>query len=201
MASLRLLGWGLLASAFLAAAMEIAAQSLTHDWGAMAASDVLLILAPDRFDAVRDSVDEFLHPLVWDYVVLPLLMLPGWVLFGVPGAALVWIFRPAEDRDETGTDTLPQASYEEIVAAAREADEDDIGIPSKYRDLDEYDPARHSDDEAIYPALDPVYLEQADMVPPARQIPSGDGSGGTAGNGDPGRSSSGPPGSGISRPF
>lgn len=205
---MRLLGWALLAAAFLAAALETAAQGITHDWGTMAARDVLAVLAPDLFDAWRDAVDEALHPAVWDYVVLPLLILPGWLLIGVPGGLLVWLFRPAPDPEDTGPDSFPQASYEEIVAAAHEADKDDIGIPSKYRDLEEYDPSRQPSDEGIDPALDPLYLEQADVIPPARHIPSsaqassqGTGPGNTPGTG----SGNGPGnegfGSGLNRPF
>jgi hypothetical protein len=172
MHSLRLLGWGLLAAAFLAAALETAAQGMTHGWGTMAARDVLELLAPDLFDAFRDNVASLLHPVVWDYVILPLLILPGWLLIGVPGGLLVWLSRPAADPDDTGADSFPQASYEEIVAAAREADKDDIGIPSKYRDLEEYDPSRQPSDEDADTALDPLYLDQADVIPPAGHIPS-----------------------------
>jgi len=199
---MRLLGWGLLAAAFLAAALETAAQGITHDWGTMAARDVLEVLAPDLFDAWRDTVDEVLHPAVWDYVVLPLLILPGWLLIGVPGGLLVWLFRPARDPEDTGPDSFPEASYEEIVAAAHEADKDDIGIPSKYRDLDEYDPSRQPADDGVDPALDPLYLEQADVIPPARHIPSSaQGSEAPQGN----SSGTGPGndgfGGGLNRPF
>ncbi len=195
---MRLLGWGLLAAAFLAAALETAAQGITHDWGTMAARDVLEVLAPDLFDAFRDNVDAVLHPAVWDYVVLPLLILPGWLLIGVPGGLLVWLFRPAPDPEDTGPDSFPEASYEEIVAAAREADKDDIGIPSKYRDLEEYDPSRQPTDDGVDPALDPLYLEQADVIPPASHIPSSvQGSEAPPGNG-PGNDGF---GGGLNRPF
>ncbi|MCD6073720.1 MAG: hypothetical protein K0Q70_603 [Rhodospirillales bacterium] len=187
---MRLLGWGLLAAAFLAAALETAAQGITHNWGSMPARDVLEVLAPDLFDAFRDRVDSALDPAIWDYVVLPLLILPGWLLIGVPGGLLVWLFRPAPHPDDAAGDSFPQASYEEIVAAAHEADKDDIGIPSKYRDLEEYDPSRQPADEGGDPALDPLYLEQADVIPPARHIPS------SAQGSVPGNSPTNSPGSG-----
>jgi hypothetical protein len=199
MHSLRLLGWGLLATAFLAALLETAAQGIMHQWGTMPARDVLEVMAPDLLDAFRDNVDEWFGPAVWDYAIFPLLILPGWLLIGVPGGLLVWYGRPAPDPDDAGPDAFPQASYEEIVAAAREADEDDIGIPSKYRDLDEYDPSRHGSEEAADPALDPLYLEQADVVPPARHIPSGGTP--TGGGGSEGGGSNGGFGGGLNRPF
>jgi len=203
---MRSLGWGLLVAAFLAAALETAAQGITREWGAMAARDVLAVLAPDLFEAFRDRVDSALHPAVWDYVILPLLFLPGWLLIGVPGGLLVWLFQPAPHPDDLAGDSFPQASYEEIVAAAREADEDDIGIPSKYRDLEEYDPSRQLSDEVADPSLDPLHLEQADVIPPARHIPSsvqGSAHGGTQANSQgSGQGNSGDGfGSGLNRPF
>lgn len=195
-----LLGWSLLAAAFVAAAAETAAQGVAREWGTMAAADVLMVLVPDLFDAIRDGVDELLNPLIWDYVVLPLLALPGWLLLGVPGVVLVWRYWPAGDPLEGNLDAYPQATYEDIVAAAREADEEDIGIPSKYRDLEEYDPTKFPSDEGgADPTHDPLYLEQADVVLPARHIPpQGGGTGGTNGSGQGG----GQTGSGgLNRPF
>jgi hypothetical protein len=168
---MRIVGWGFLAAAFLAAALETAAHGITRDWGSMSARDVFEVLAPDLFDAFRDKIDSVLHPVAWDYVIMPLLILPGWLLIGVPGGLLVWLFRPAPDPDYTNAASFPQVSYEDIVAAAREADEDDIGLPSKYRDLDEYDPSRQFTEEGIDSALDPLHREQADVIPPARHIP------------------------------
>lgn len=191
---LRLLGWGFLAAAFVAAAAETAALGIAHDWGTMAAADVLRILTPDLFDEVRDRVDELLHPSVWDYVILPLLALPGWLLLSVPGVALVWRYWPVTEPFEENLDAYPLATYEDIVAAAREAEEQDIGIPSKYRDLDEYDPTKRSQEDAgmADPTLDPLDLEQADVVPPSRHIPQR--GGGTDGGGHSGSG-------GLNRPF
>jgi hypothetical protein len=206
---LRLFGWGLLTAAFLSASLETVAQAITHNWGSMPARDMLDVMAPDLFDAFRDTVDDFLHPVVWDYVILPLLVLPGWLLLSVPGGLLVWYFHPAPDANDSGPDSFPQASYDEIVAAAHEADEQDTGIPSKYRDLEEYDPACHGTqgmEEEADPALDPLYVEQADVVPPARHIPSGGAGGGLGGQAQGEGWGSGSGGSdsfggGLNRPF
>ena len=195
---MRSLGWGLLAAAFLAAALETAAQSLTGSWGSMAARDVLAVMFPTLFDAFRDNVDASFGPWMWDFVILPLLILPFWLLLCVPGGFLIWYFQPPPDPDDSSPDAFPGTTYEEIVAAAREADEDDIGIPSKYRDLDEYDPTRQPSDEEIDPALDPLYLEQADVVPPARHIPSGNA---PTGNSATEGGNGGNFGSGLNRPF
>jgi len=101
---------------------------------------------------------------------LPVLALPGWLLAGAPGAALVWHYRSRVEESDPLEDSLPLTTYEEIVAAAREADEDDIGLPSKYRDLDEYDPANRQNDDDADAALDSSDVEPAEVVPHSRYI-------------------------------
>ena len=132
----------------------------------MAASDVMRVLTPNFFDSMEAAV----APFAWDFVVLPLLAFPGWLLLGGPGALLAWRYRSPLEIGEEGDEDFPHTTYEEIVAAAEEADKDDIGLPSKYRDLAEYDPslAPGEDQGELFP--DPDDRERADIVPPARFI-------------------------------
>ena len=162
----RFLGWTLLVAAFVAAAAERAALSLAQDWGVMAASDVLRVLYPRTLESLQNAM----APFAWNYIVLPVLALPGWLLAGAPGAALVWHYRSRVEESDPLEDSLPLTTYEEIVAAAREADEDDIGLPSKYRDLDEYDPANRQNDDDADAALDSSDVEPAEVVPHSRYI-------------------------------
>jgi hypothetical protein len=174
MRALKSVGWLLLGAAFLAAAAESAAQAIAQEWGFMSASDVMQLLTPRLFDTLELAI----APIAWDFVVLPLLALPGWILLGVPGAALAWHYRSPIEIEEDGDEDFPHTTYEEIVAAAEEADKDDIGLPSKYRDLDEYDPslAPGEDQGELFP--DPDDRERADIVPPARFIAPGANDGG-----------------------
>jgi hypothetical protein len=168
MQALKSLGWLLLGAAFLAAGAESAAQAMTQEWGFMAASDVLRVLTPRLFDALELTVS----PIAWDFIVLPLLALPGWLLLGVPGALLAWRYRTPIEIGEEGDEDFPHTTYEEIVAAAEEADKDDIGLPSKYRDLAEYDPSVAPGEDQGELFADPDDRERADIVPPARFIAS-----------------------------
>ena len=178
----RSLGWGLLVAAFLAAGAESAAQVIANQWGLMPASDVLRVLYPHVFASLQSAV----APFAWDYIVLPLLTLPGWILAGAPGAALAWRYRMQSDPVDLDDDgEFPRTTYEQVVASAREADEQDIGLPSKYRDLGEYDPTNPPSDVNDEPQLEPYDLERADIVPPARYIapPGHGGRGGHGGQG------------------
>jgi len=166
MQALRSIGWMLLGAAFLAAGAESAAQALAHEWGFMSASDVMRLLTPHLFDVIELSVP----PLAWNFVVLPLLALPGWLLLGVPGAMLAWRYRAPLEIGEEGDEDFPHTTYEEIVAAAEEADKDDIGLPSKYRDLAEYDPSVAPGEDQGEVFADPDDRERADIVPPAKFI-------------------------------
>ena len=174
----RSLGWGLLVAAFLAAGAESAAQVIANQWGLMAASDVLRVLYPHVFASMQGAV----APFAWEYIVLPVLTLPGWILMGAPGAALAWRYRLESDPVALEDDgEFPHTTYEEIVASAREADEQDIGLPSKYRDLGEYDPSNPPCDVHDEPQLEPYDLERADIVPPARYVAPPFGHGGHGG--------------------
>jgi hypothetical protein len=170
---MRSFGWALLIVAFLSAAVENAAQAIAHESGFMATSDVMRIMTPHLFARLEGAFGNDSHPIIWNFIILPLLALPSWLLIGLPGGLLAYHFRAPGDKFSTADDDYPQATYEDIVRAAREADEWDTGIPSKYRDLDEYDPSKPPDDEliAIASAKGDPELEHADVIPPARHIP------------------------------
>jgi hypothetical protein len=140
----RFFGWGLLVVAFVFTAAEAVAHGVVGEYGIMAASRVLDILAPEVLVSLKTLVAENIHPLAWDPLLVSLMKLPGWLLLGGPGVFLIWFFRDrSADAFETADD-YPYTSYEDILAAAEEADRDDIGLPSKYRDLDDYDPNEHA---------------------------------------------------------
>ena len=151
----RITGWCILVMAFVFTAAEAVVHGMLSEYGIVAASKVLAVLAPDTLADMKETVTENMSPLVWDPFMLTLLQLPGWILLGGPGVFLVWYFRDRTPGDSEIPDDYPHTTYEDIVAAAEEADYDDIGLPSKYRDLDDYDPTGQIDDSQ------PGYLTDA----------------------------------------
>ena len=151
----RITGWCILVMAFVFTAAEAVVHGMLSEYGIVAASKVLAVLAPDTLADMKEAVTENMSPLVWDPFMLTLLQLPGWILLGGPGVFLVWYFRDRTPGDSEIPDDYPHTTYEDIVAAAEEADYDDIGLPSKYRDLDDYDPTGQIDDSQ------PGYLTDA----------------------------------------
>jgi len=76
-------------------------------------------------------------PVLWDPVLVTVLQLPGWLLFGVPGVAMVWHFRANktmsdEDRED----------YERQKESLFVLDE----LSREARNHEDYDP--HEDDRA-----------------------------------------------------
>lgn len=151
----RIIGWSLLVMAFVFTAAEAVVHGILNQFGIVAASKVLEILAPDTLADMKAAIVENIGPLVWDPFMLTLLQLPGWILLGGPGVFLVWYFRDRSPGDFELPDDYPHTTYEDILAAAEEADYDDIGLPSKYRDLADYDPTEKMDD------IQPGYLTDA----------------------------------------
>ncbi|NQV58002.1 MAG: hypothetical protein HQ503_19230 [Rhodospirillales bacterium] len=135
----RFIGWTFLAVAFVFTAAEAIAHAFAREYGVMSAYRVLEILSPEKLERMADFISFQIHPMAWDPVATSLMVLPGWLLFGIPGGLLAWKCRPKMEGDDL-PDDYPHTTYEDILAAAEEADDYDTGLPSKYRDMDDFDP-------------------------------------------------------------
>jgi hypothetical protein len=145
----KILGWVLIAAALLFAAAETAAQALRGEWGIMAAARVVEILLPNYFDTFRDLL------------ALIIFQLPGWLLLGAPGVILALKYRAIPLGGEEPDDEIIHTTYEDIVASAEEADEWISNRPSKYSELEEYDPTNPLPDEE---ELEPYQLQESDAI-------------------------------------
>ena len=176
----RLMGWFLLVVAFVFTAAEATVHGMLDEFGVVSSFRVLQVLAPEYLASLQAAVEGYLHPLAWDPLLRALMQLPGWILLGGPGVFLIWYFRDRTPSEFELPEDYPHTTYEDIVAAAEEADYDDIGLPSKYRDLADYDPtepfvegapdyladAGHADDLAA--AKSP---EKLDVMSVLRKLP------------------------------
>ena len=140
--------------AFLSAVADVAAQALIGKSGVLSAVDVLDILAPDFLDRLIIFVRDGIHPLAWDPLLITILTLPGWLLTGIPGVALVWRFRTRQIGDDEKE--LPHTTYEDLAKAAAEEAKLQSRESSKYEGFKAYDPtdARiDPDDLAIFSTI------------------------------------------------
>ena len=155
----RNIGVLLLVGAFVFAAAGNAARGLSGEsgfFGILGTKQVLEILAPTFLSSIAGFIQNYLHPLIWDPFLLGILALPGWFLIGLPGAMLVWKYRQIPVGGEATKEELAYNTYEDVLAAAKEAELENSEEPSKYKPLQEYDPLNPPDDRIQYDA----FLEQ-----------------------------------------
>ncbi|HEC90915.1 MAG TPA: hypothetical protein ENI55_04535, partial [Alphaproteobacteria bacterium] len=90
-----ILGCILLAAAFLGGAAEMATRVM-YRRGALAYSaiDVWRMISPQGLSQAKSYVEAVFWPALWNPVLTTVLILPGWVVFGVPGMLLVWFCHP-----------------------------------------------------------------------------------------------------------
>jgi len=162
-----LFGIGLLALAFLVTGAELATRTIlsAQDNGArdvfVSTRLVWRTIAPHSFLLLHSSA-------IWP-LVKHLLMLPGWVLFGLPGLTLVIGFRPHRGEDLTiSQDQAHQDAlylFDELALAAQK--DTDRGL------ADDRDPSDHADlvlAEDHYAAdLSPAELAGETTTHPAAQ--------------------------------
>jgi len=165
--------WLFLLLAFLAAA----AEAMSHADGAIQgifvpAHDVLVVVAPDVLIRLQVGLTQSLGPWAWDPVLLRLLALPGWLLFGLPAGFLIWLGRktPGMDGDDEFGDD-PHTLFEELTRAARadgytETDADLVSSPMHADDITPFnDPDNPSDEEGQPYDPAPPLAENADQDP------------------------------------
>ena len=148
----------MIGGALLFAAAETAAQAMSGEFGIMSAARVVEILAPEYFYQFRKPMG------------LLLFKLPGWFLFGAPGVTLAWKFRAIPLGGEEPDGETVHTTYEDIVAAAEEAEEWISNRPSKYVHLEDFDPTNPLLEED---GLAPYQLLESDAIDDARAIHEG----------------------------
>ena len=118
-----LLGWILLAGAFVSGAYETMARVQGAAGGAiLLAYDLWYTLWPGKLVVTQILVERHLHAALWEYGAVPLLSLPAWLLLGGPGVVLTWRFRPRHaEEDEAEEDSL--FVYDALARAAREEED------------------------------------------------------------------------------
>jgi hypothetical protein len=115
-----ILGCLLLAAAFLSGAAEMAARVMfRHGALAYSAIDVWRLLSPQGLNQAKSYVETVFWPALWDPVLTTLLILPGWLIFGVPGVALVWFCHP-KVKGGTRIDEDSLFLYDRLAERARE---------------------------------------------------------------------------------
>ena len=89
----RIIGWVLVAAALvLFGAGAFASLEAGADQG-MALGRIWFGLDAASLNLAQAVVQRYLHPSLWDPAIITLLRWPGWLVSGVPGVALIVLFR------------------------------------------------------------------------------------------------------------
>ncbi len=127
------LGWVMLFLAFIGAAGEAVPRSLPGGAGGrgwyVSAYDLWYAAKPGSLVVTQIQVEK-ISPVLWDPVIVALLALPVWLLFGVPGVLLTWFFRPhreitAEQRLDLQKQEENLLLFDKLTEEARAAGFDD----------------------------------------------------------------------------
>ena len=118
-----LIGCALLVLALVAAAAETMAHVTPDVRGVvLSAYDVLYTLWPSKLIVAKIHIENWFGAWAWDPVALAVLALPGWLIFGLPGAVLAWVGRRRADGDEERFQQIEESMflYDSLARQARE---------------------------------------------------------------------------------
>jgi hypothetical protein len=128
------LGWVFLLLAFAGAAAETLPRAFKGGGGIfVSAFDLWYAAWPGSLIVTQIHVEK-VSPALWQLLAASVLALPAWMLFGVPGGALVWFCRPHKKITRQQMEELKRQEetlllYDKLSQEAREAgfedDEDD----------------------------------------------------------------------------
>ncbi len=154
------LGWVFLLLAFAGAAADVLPRTLPGSDGVFISAHELWYAAWPGSLVVTQIQVERISPTLWELLRASVLALPAWMLFGVPGGALVWFCRPHKQmtrhqREELELQEEAIFLYDKLAQEAREAGFDDGEDDQKpvHSYLDIVDPSGftepYTDDESM----------------------------------------------------
>ena len=86
----RIIGWLLIVAAGAVIAMEIVTLATSGEYRVLAAGEVWFKIGPAGINLAQAVIQRYIHPILWDPVIVTVLLWPGWAVLGVPGIMLAW---------------------------------------------------------------------------------------------------------------
>lgn len=91
----RYLGWAFLVLALLAFGGALQPWILGEAFASLDLGELWFRLDAESLNSLQASVQRYLHPTIWEYGAMPVLLQPAWFVFGVVGGLLAWFLRRA----------------------------------------------------------------------------------------------------------
>ncbi|MEW5704798.1 MAG: hypothetical protein AB1781_09490 [Pseudomonadota bacterium] len=89
----RVLGWALIVLALLSLGGALQPWVMGNAFKSLALGELWYQLDAGSLNFLQAIVQRYVHPWLWDYGFLQLLLLPAWVVFGGVGVLLARAFR------------------------------------------------------------------------------------------------------------
>jgi hypothetical protein len=84
-----IVGWALAAVAFVSLTYELLAFALTGTYRMIPIGEVWFAVHVGSLNVVQAVVQRYLHPFLWDPLLVTLLQWPAWSLLGAPAAVVI----------------------------------------------------------------------------------------------------------------
>jgi hypothetical protein len=94
----RIIGWLLVLAALVVLVADLIGWLDTHHLAFAAAGQLWFEVSPSTLELAQPAIQRHLAPWLWDPVLQTILLWPAVLVLGVPGAALLWLFRPRDRR-------------------------------------------------------------------------------------------------------
>lgn len=96
---LYLLGIVLLGLALITFLYDLMMALNSGSYRVIAAGELWFRLEPSSLNLAQSVIQRYLHPGLWDPVIISALQWPAWSLFGAPGAILAVLFHSRPDKE------------------------------------------------------------------------------------------------------
>jgi hypothetical protein len=95
---LRFSGLCLLATAFVTLLVDVTRSVAGARLYVTPLGDTLMALAPGKLALTQAFVEDRVHPIIWDPVLVDLMRLPVWLAVGAIGCMAIWLGRKPAPR-------------------------------------------------------------------------------------------------------
>ncbi len=89
----RILGWILIVAAVVALVVEIFGSIVAGSYQFLVLAQVWAWISTNSLVGFQALVEKSIDPWLWSSVILPVLITPAWIVLGIVGGLLAFLFR------------------------------------------------------------------------------------------------------------
>nr|WP_298683369.1 hypothetical protein [uncultured Dongia sp.] len=94
---IRVIALVLLAAAALLLVLDVLQSMLSNSWNGVALGYLWSVMSPLSLQGFQRFIEDSVSVLLWQKLLLPILMLPSWVLLGILGLLMLVFGRRSQD--------------------------------------------------------------------------------------------------------